>query len=250
VAGLAGQVAVVVGAGAGIGRATATLLAARGMAVACLDRDERSTAETAEKIRVAGGTASAGAADVTDAVSVHAAFRSAAEAHGRIHAAVNCAGVQGPLGKPSHQVALDDFDRTYAVNLRGALVVTQAAIPHMLPHRYGRIVHVASIAGKEGNPNMIGYSATKAGMIGMVKAQGKEYARDGITVNALAPAVIDTGFLTTQPDDVVRYMLEKIPMGRAGTVEEAASLIAWVVSPESSFTTGFTFDLSGGRATY
>jgi len=250
VAGLAGQVAVVVGAGAGIGRATATLLADRGMAVACLDRDERSAAETAERIRVAGGTADARVADVTDAVSVHAAFRSVAEAHGRIHAAVNCAGVQGPLGRPSHQVALDDFDRTYAVNLRGALVVTQAAVPHMLPHRYGRIVHVASIAGKEGNPNMIGYSATKAGMIGMVKAQGKEYAREGITVNALAPAVIDTGFLTTQPDDVVSYMLEKIPMGRAGTVEEAASLIAWVVSPESSFTTGFTFDLSGGRATY
>ncbi|MEV0720341.1 SDR family oxidoreductase [Asanoa sp. NPDC050611] len=245
--GIAGQVAVVVGAGAGIGRATSALLAARGMTVACLDRDERSARETAEAI---GSSASAHGADVTDADSVRAAFQAVADAYGQVHAVVNCAGVQGPTGAPSHLVDLDAFDQAYAVNLRGALVVSQVAVSHMLPHRYGRIVHVASIAGKEGNPNMIGYSATKAGMIGMVKAQGKEYARDGITVNALAPAVIDTGFLTKLPDEVVRYMLDRIPMGRAGTVDDAARLIAWVVSPECGFTTGFTFDLSGGRATY
>jgi 3-oxoacyl-[acyl-carrier protein] reductase len=109
---------------------------------------------------------------------------------------------------------------------------------------------VASIAGKEGNPNMIGYSATKAGLIGMVKAQGKEYAQDGITINALAPAVIHTPFLDTQPREVVDYMTAKIPMGRTGTAEEASTMLTWMISPACSFTTGFTFDLSGGRATY
>jgi 2-dehydro-3-deoxy-L-rhamnonate dehydrogenase (NAD+) len=109
---------------------------------------------------------------------------------------------------------------------------------------------ITSIAGKEGNPGMIGYSATKAGLIGMVKAQGKEYAEDGITINAVAPAVIRTAFLDTQPDHVVKYMTDKIPMKRTGTVTEVAQLLAWIVSPECSFTTGFTFDVSGGRATY
>jgi 3-oxoacyl-[acyl-carrier protein] reductase len=111
-------------------------------------------------------------------------------------------------------------------------------------------VHVASIAGKEGNPNMIGYSASKAGLIGLVKAQGKEYSRDNITVNAVAPAVIRTPFLDSQPQSVIDYMLAKIPMGRTGTLDEVAEMLAFIVSPAASFTTGFTFDLSGGRATY
>ncbi|WP_199742372.1 SDR family NAD(P)-dependent oxidoreductase, partial [Streptomyces triticirhizae] len=197
------------------------------------------------------GLASAARADVTEPASLAAAFDAAAGGPGgQLHAVVNCAGVQGPLGRRSHEVTLEEFDATYAVNLRGALAVSQAAVVRMLPFRYGRIVHVASIAGKEGNPGMIGYSATKAGMIGMVKAQGKEYAEDGITVNALAPAVIHTAFLDTQPAEVVAYMTERIPMRRTGTVEEAAALLAWMASPECSFTTGFTFDLSGGRATY
>lgn len=120
----------------------------------------------------------------------------------------------------------------------------------MLEHGYGRIAHVASIAGKEGNPGMVAYSSTKAALIGMVKAQGKEYAEDGITINALAPAVIRTAFLDSQPEETLRYMTDKVPMRRMGTVLEAAHILAWMVSPECSFTTGFTFDLSGGRATY
>lgn len=189
-------------------------------------------------------------ADVTDPASLQGAFNVAVQAYGQVHAVVNCAGIQGVQGKRSHEVSLEDFDRVYSVNLRGALAVTQMAIPHMLDNRYGRIAHVASIAGKEGNPGMIGYSTTKAGMIGMVKAQGKEYAEDGITINALAPAVIHTPFLDTLPEHVVRYMTDRIPMKRTGTVDEAAQLLCWMVSPECSFTTGFTFDLSGGRATY
>lgn len=244
------QTAVVVGAGSGIGRATASMLGARGDRVMCLDRDDRAAGATAELITSSGGTAQAQAADVTEPSSLASAFTATVEFFGQVHALVNCAGIQGALGVRSHEVDLDDLDRVYAVNLRGALAVTQMVVPHMLDHRYGRIAHVASIAGKEGNPGMISYSTTKAGLIGMVKAQGKEYALDGITVNALAPAVIHTAFLDTQPEDVVRYMTEKIPMQRAGTVDEAAQLLCWMVSPECSFTTGFTFDLSGGRATY
>jgi 2-dehydro-3-deoxy-L-rhamnonate dehydrogenase (NAD+) len=169
---------------------------------------------------------------------------------GQVHAVVNCVGVQGPLGRRSHEVGLAEFDAVYEVNLRGALAVSQMALPHMIEHQYGRIAHVASIAGKEGNPNMIGYSSTKAGLIGMVKAQGKEYAEDGITINALAPAVIRTAFLDNQPSEVIEYMTERIPMKRPGTVDEVAEILAWIVSPASSFTIGFIFDLSGGRATY
>ena len=120
----------------------------------------------------------------------------------------------------------------------------------MLTFGYGRIAHVASIAGKEGNPRMISYSTSKAGMIGMVKALGKEYAEDGITINALAPAVIQTAFLDLQPPEVIGYMTDRIPMKRTGTMVEAAEMLAWMISPACSFTTGFTFDLSGGRATY
>lgn len=249
-ASLAGQTVIVVGAGAGIGRATAMLLAQRGATVVCVDRNPDTAKETATDLCGGGLAASCITADVAQPESVDAAFDEAGTRHGQLHAVVNCAGVQGTLGKRSHEVELADFDEVYAVNLRGALAVTRAAIRHMMPYRYGRIAHVASIAGKEGNPGMISYSTTKAGLIGMVKAQGKEYAEDGITINALAPAVIHTAFLDTQPEEVVRYMLERIPMRRPGTVVEAAQILAWMVSPECSFTTGATFDLSGGRATY
>lgn len=247
---LRGQVVFVVGAGSGIGRGAAQLLAARGMSVVCVDRDVAAVGAAARSITESGNVALAQPADVTDLQALVTAFAAAVEAFGQVHAVVNCAGVQGPLGRRSHEVSLVEFDATYAVNLRGALAVSQVALPHMLEHRYGRIVHVASIAGKEGNPNMVGYSATKAGMIGMVKAQGKEYAEDGITVNALAPAVIQTAFLDSQPPEVLRYMTDKIPMRRTGTIEEVAEMLAFMVSPACSFTTGFTFDLSGGRATY
>lgn len=168
----------------------------------------------------------------------------------QIHVVVNCVGITGATGMPSHEYDVAEFDRVYAVNLRGALVISRAVIGHMLEHRYGRIVHFASIAGKEGNPNMIGYSATKAGLIGMVKAQGKEYAGTGVTVNAITPAVISTGLVAALPQEVVDYMMAKIPMGRTGTLQESAAMAAFVASPTCGFTTGFAFDLSGGRATY
>ena len=246
----ASQGVVVVGAGSGIGEACALLLADRGASVLCVDRDGEAAERTAAAASGDGGKAWGWQADVTDESSVAAAFRAAEERLDQIHAVVNCAGISGTLGLRSHEVSLLDFDQVVAVNLRGALAITQCAVPHMLERGYGRIAHVASIAGKEGNPGMVAYSSTKAALIGMVKAQGKEYAEDGITINALAPAVIRTAFLDAQPEETLRYMTDKIPMRRMGTVLEAAQMLAWMVSPECSFTTGFTFDLSGGRATY
>lgn len=247
---MAGQHVIVVGAGSGIGRGVALLLNARGASVALFDRDERASIETASLAENTERILLAPRADVTDPETLEVAFEETVATFGRVDAVVNTAGIQGPLGRRAHEVSLTEFDQTVAVNLRGALAVSQMALGHMIENGYGRIAHVASIAGKEGNPNMIGYSATKAGLIGMVKALGKEYATDGITINALAPAVIQTAFLDSQPHEIVSYMTEKIPMRRTGTILECSQLLAWMVSPECSFTTGFTFDLSGGRATY
>ncbi len=242
--------AVVVGAGSGIGRAAAEFLAADGVAVGCLDRDGKSAAETVLRIEGAGGHALAGTADVTDEATVHTAIDRLAEGLGSIHALINCAGITGGTNIKAHEVDLADFDTVYRTNLRGALVVSQAVLPRMLARNYGRILHVASIAGKEGNAGMTAYSATKAGLIGLVKSMAKDYAETGITINALAPAVIRTPLVEALPQATIDYMTAKIPMRRCGTLEEVAAMVAWIVSPACSFTTGFTFDLSGGRATY
>ncbi len=242
--------AVVVGAGSGIGRAAAEFLAAEGVRVGCLDRDGHAAAETAVGIEDAGGRAVAVAADVTDEATIRTAIERLADALGAIHALVNCAGITGRTNIKAHEVDLADFDAVYRINLRGALVVSQAVLPQMLARNYGRILHVASIAGKEGNAGMTAYSATKAGLIGLVKSMAKDYAETGVTINALAPAVIRTPLVDALPQATIDYMTAKIPMRRCGTLEEVAATIAWIVSPACSFTTGFTFDLSGGRATY
>lgn len=246
----AGTAAVVIGGGAGIGEATALLLGVRGVRVTVVDRNGDAAKAVADAVNAAGGSADSAAADVTDEPALQAVFDGAVERNGTVHAVINSAGIQGPIGRRSHEVEVEEFERTLAVNLTPGLIIARVAIPHFLERGYGRIVHVASIAGKEGNPNMIGYSASKAGLIGLVKSQGKEYSRDGITVNALAPAVIRTPFLDSQPQEVLDYMLQKIPMGRTGTLTEVAEMLAYIASPVASFTTGFTFDLSGGRATY
>lgn len=244
------QVVMVMGAAAGIGRATARLIHDRGASVACVDRDEAGCLALASDLDLGGESAMAFSADVTDPASVQQAVQSAARKWGAIHGLVNCVGVTGTTNVRSHELMVGDFDVVLSTNLRGAFIVSQAILPVFLGQKYGRLLHVASIAGKEGNAGMVSYSASKAGLIGMVKSMGKEYAQDGITVNALAPAVIWTDLVEKMPREQVDYMTSRIPMGRMGTLEEAAEMIAWILSPAASFTTGFTFDLSGGRATY
>jgi 2-dehydro-3-deoxy-L-rhamnonate dehydrogenase (NAD+) len=239
-------VATVVGAASGIGRATAGFLAQIGCHVAAVDRDIDGVGRLAvEKDRV-----SAFAIDALDPTSVADTVVAIERGIGPIDALVNCVGITGKTNLPAHAVDLDDFDRVCAINLRAAFILSQAVLPGMLARNYGRLLHLASIAGKEGNMGMTAYSASKAGLIGLVKSMAKDYSGTGVTVNALAPAVVRTPLVDALPEATVKYMVDKIPMRRCGELSEVAAMIAWIISPACSFTTGFTFDLSGGRATY
>ncbi len=240
----------VVGAASGIGQAAATAMARSNATIVCLDQNGDGAQETAQAIMAEGGQAFAASLQVTDRQSQRETWEAVLRKSGQLHAVVNCAGATGKTNLKAHEVDPDDFDLVYRINMLGALLVSQSVLPHMLAKNYGRILHIASIAGKEGNAGMTAYSASKAGLIGMVKSMGKDYAETGITVNALAPAVILTPMVAAMPEAQVSYMTDKIPMKRCGELEEAASMISWIVSPACSFTTGFTFDLSGGRATY
>lgn len=245
-----GHVMLVTGAASGIGRRAAEWLAGRGARVALMDREADGVAAAREELVGTGAEVLAVPADVTDEAAVRAAVEEVGDRWGGVHGLLNCAGVVGRTGIRSHEVDLEDFARVLEVNVQGAFVLGQAVLPTMLEQRYGRIVHIASIAGKEGNAGMAAYSASKAGLIGLVKVQGKEYAEDGITVNAIAPAVVETPMVAALPPEQVDYMTSRIPMRRCGTLEEVAEMAGWILSPAASFTTGFTFDLSGGRATY
>ena len=239
-------VAAIVGAASGIGRAAALFLADIGCAVAGLDPaigGLKSLAAERPQIRIYK-------MDALNGRSILEGVAAVTRDLGPIDALVNCAGITGMTNIPAHEVPLEDFDKVVALNLRAALMLSQAVLPGMLERGYGRLLHVASIAGKEGNAGMASYSATKSGLIGLVKSMGKDYAETGVTVNALAPAVIRTPLVEALPQATVDYMTQKIPMRRCGELQEAAACIAWIISPACGFTTGFTFDLSGGRATY
>jgi 3-oxoacyl-[acyl-carrier protein] reductase len=238
---------VVVGAASGIGLQAARFLAGQGVRIAALDRNRDGVEAAAKEL---GKNAIARTVDVTDWSAVRGTIDGIAKEFGRIDALVNCAGITGKTNVPTHEVDIDDFDAVYRINLKGAFLLSKAVLPHMLAQKYGRILHVASIAGKEGNAGMAAYSSTKAGLIGLVKTLGKDYAETGITVNGLAPAVIRTPMVDALPQATIDYMTAKIPMHRCGELQEAAELIGWIVSPACSFTTGFTFDLTGGRAVY
>ena len=163
---------------------------------------------------------------------------------------VNCAGITGKTDLRSDETDPADVERVFRVNFFGSYHTSKAILPRMAERGYGRLLHVASIAGKEGNAGMLAYSASKAAVIAMAKVQGKEMAGTGVTVNALAPAVIRTAMVDAMPERQVRYMTDKIPMGRCGSLDEVVAMVEFIVSPGCSFTTGFTFDLTGGRATY
>lgn len=225
-------------------------LASIGAAVVCLDLNLAGAQDTADLITTGGADSWAAEIDVTQESSVADVFADTIKRVGELDGLLNTAGITGETNLSTHEVDVKDFDRVYGVNLRGALLVTQAALPHMLGRGYGRILHIASIAGKEGNAGMAAYSSTKAGLIGLVKTMGKEYATTGVTINAMAPAVIQTPMVDVMPQEQVEYMTEKIPMRRTGKLQEVSDLAAFALSPMCSFTTGFTFDLTGGRAVY
>lgn len=239
-------VVIVTGAASGIGLAVAKGLLSDGAIVALLDTNQ----ELLKKEFSDDRGAVIYAIDVTDEPLVDAAVKTIAAQYGKIDVLINCAGITGKTAVLSHEVETANLEKVFAVNFFGAFFISKAVIPFMLKNNYGRILHIASIAGKEGNAGMLAYSASKAAVIGMAKVQGKEYAGTGITINALAPAVIRTPLVDAMPEKQVKYMTDKIPMQRCGTLHEAVTLIKYIVSKNNSFTTGFTFDLSGGRATY
>ena len=188
--------------------------------------------------------------DLTNEEQVASVISQVGKAFGRIDVLVNCAGVTGKTNIKSHEVETGDLRFVFDVNFMASFFTARAVLPWMFKQNYGRILHIASVAGKEGNAGMLAYSASKAAVIGMTKVQGKEYAETGITINALAPAVIQTPMVDAMPPEQVKYMTDKIPMKRCGTLEEIAHMAAFIVSPDTGFTTGFTFDMTGGRATY
>jgi NAD(P)-dependent dehydrogenase (short-subunit alcohol dehydrogenase family) len=244
------QVAVISGGAAGLGKAIAERLAREGASIALLDRDAIRLQETLDEFSAAGYKAKAYTVDICSEEDVIQTFDDLAGYFGRVDIMVNSAGIVGPTSTSILEYKLSDFDKVYQVNLRGAFLMAKYALSVMVRQGYGRILLIASIAGKEGNPFMAGYSATKAGVIGLVKGLGKEFATQGITVNGLAPAVIKTAMNADTAPDQLAYMTSKIPMGRLGTVEEVAAMVSFIVSKENSFSTGAIYDISGGRATY
>ncbi|MBV6432381.1 MAG: 2-dehydro-3-deoxy-L-rhamnonate dehydrogenase (NAD(+)) [Bryobacteraceae bacterium] len=243
---LTGQVAVVTGAATGIGEAIAARFAKAGAAVGIADIN----AEGARAVAAAlGAPHFALPFDITSSSDVERAVNQVVAEHGRLDIWVNNAGIGGKAA-PINQQTDEDWARILAINLSGVFYCCRAVVPHMLARKYGRIVNIASIAGKEGNPNMTGYSATKAGVIALTKSLAKEVARDGICVNSVSPAVVRTKILEQLTAEQISYMTARIPMGRTGEPEEIAAVVHFLSSPDCSFVTGQCYDASGGRATY
>jgi len=240
---LEGRHAVVTGGASGIGLAIAERLVASGAAVTLWDRDEPAARKAAAAL---GGRAAA--VDVSDADDVARAVREARE-HGTVDILINNAGITGPNEK-LWDYPVDAWETVFAVNVHGVFHCCRAIVPLMREHGYGRIVNIASVAGKEGNPNASAYSASKSAVIALTKSLGKELADTGIRVNCVTPAAVRTALFEQMSQAHIDYMLSKIPLGRFGETREIAALVAWLASEECSFSTGAVFDLSGGRATY
>jgi 2-dehydro-3-deoxy-L-rhamnonate dehydrogenase (NAD+) len=241
-----GQTAIVTGGARGIGAAIARRLADEGAAVMIADIDQAAAEEAA---RALGGQAVAQALDVTDAASWERTVTTASDAWGKIDALVNNAGIAG-RSAPAWELDVAEWQQVIDIDLTGVFLGCRAVIPTMVAAGSGRIVNIASIAGKEGNPNAVPYSAAKAGVIGLTKAVAKEVATKGVLVNAVAPAVIETPILEQVSEEHIRYMTSRIPMGRVGKPEEVAALVAFLCSRDLTFSTGAVYDISGGRATY
>ncbi len=240
--------AIVTGGARGIGFAIAQRLLSSGASVSLWDRDAAALKEAQATLGSPEKTHTA-VVDVTKADSVESAVQASAGAFGKLDILVNNAGIAGANAK-TWETDPAEWQRVVDINLTGPFLCCRAVIPHLLKNGYGRIVNIASIAGKEGNPNAAHYSASKAGVMALTKSLGKELATSNIAVNCVTPAVIVTDILQQLAQSHIDYMLSKIPMGRFGRTDEAAALVAWLCSEDCSFTTGAVFDLSGGRATY
>lgn len=246
---LTGQTAVITGAAQGIGAGIATRLARAGAAVAVADLNSPGAEAKAAEIRDSGLDAFALGIDVSDPESVQSAVEAVVERRGRIHVLVCNAGIAGKAA-PTWRQSDRDWQSVIEIDLTGVFYCCRATLPAMLEHDYGRIVNIASLAGKEGNPNMAAYSAAKAGVIALSKSIAKETALNDICVNAISPTVIRTPILEQLTDEQVTYMTSKIPRARTGTIEEVAAVAHFLASPDCSFVTGQCYDVSGGRATY
>ncbi|MDO9502135.1 SDR family NAD(P)-dependent oxidoreductase [Falsiroseomonas sp.] len=245
---LQGRVAVVTGGARGIGLAVARRMIQSGAAVSIWDADP-AKAEESRAALAADGAVSAQVLDLADEVAVAEATTKTLAAHGKIDILVNNAGITGG-NMPVADIPAAQWRRVVEVNLTAPFLVCQALVPHLVANGWGRVVNVASVAGKEGNPNAAHYSASKAGLIGLTKSLAKELATKNVLVNCVTPAAAKTDIFNQMTEAHIAFMLSKIPMGRFVEVEEIAALICWLSTPDCSFSTGGVFDISGGRATY
>ena len=242
------KVALITGAYQGLGKGIAKKLGEQGCKLILVDIDER-VKDTEKEFTNTGIDSISVIGDVSKEATANSAVEKGVKKYNKIDILVNNAGIGG-INQPLWDLPVDELDRVYAINLRGVFIFCKSVIPLMLKHKYGRIVNIASIAGKEGNPNAVPYSATKSAVIGLTKSLGKELAKTEIRVNCVTPAVVKTSILDEFTEEHINYMLEKIPIGRTGKIEEVANMVAWIASEECSFSTGAVFDISGGRATY
>lgn len=244
------KIAVVTGGADGIGKAIALRLGQEGARLAIFDINQERLQKTIREFQEKGIEAKAYLTEISNEVQVAEAISAVEKNYHRIDILVHAAGIVGPTSTKITEYSTDDFENIYKVNLKGTFLITKYTLKVMEKSGEGRILLFASMAGKEGNPGMIGYSSTKAGVIGLVKGAAKEFATTHITINGIAPAVIRTAMNEDTSPEQLAYMVAKIPMQRLGRVEEVAAMACFIVSDENSFSTGFIYDISGGRATY
>jgi NAD(P)-dependent dehydrogenase (short-subunit alcohol dehydrogenase family) len=244
------QVAVITGGADGLGKSIAHRLGKEGAELVLIDHNSDLLQATVAELNKVGIVTTGFVTDISNESQVKETFNKIAEHFGKIDVLVHSAGIVGPTSTKITDFSTEDFVKVCAVNLTGSFLMTKYCIEIMQKNNYGRILLIASIAGKEGNPGMVGYSASKSGVIGLVKGVAKEFATSGITINGLAPAVIRTAMNADTAPEQLAYMTAKIPMGRLGETEEVAAMASFIVSPENSFSTGFIYDISGGRAVY
>jgi len=244
------KIAIITGSAEGIGKAVAYRLGKEGATLALFDLNKALLQKTVKEFEKYGIKTKGYLLDISNETEVSKAVSQVEKEWQKIDILINSAGIVGPTSTKITNFPTDDFDRIYEVNLKGTFLITKYTLKKMEKTGTGRLLLISSMAGKEGNPGMVGYSATKSGVIGLVKSVAKEFANTKITVNGLAPAVIKTTMNENTSAEQLAYMTDKIPMKRLGTVEEVAAMACFIVSDENSFSTGFIYDISGGRATY